>query len=59
MRLYTTIRADDDILRKHFDEVKKADIPYEMRRLMEKAIKIERKEQQIREEMELHKEQDS
>jgi hypothetical protein len=45
--LYARIRKEDDVLREHFSNVKKADHAFEVRRLLEKAILIERKEQEI------------
>lgn len=58
-RLYARIREDDDIIREHFAEVKQSDHPYEVRRLLEKAIKIERKEKEILDGIEIHVGQDS
>ncbi len=58
-RLYARIRKDDKLIREHFDEVKQSDHPYEVRRLIEKAIKIERKEKEILERAEISVEQDS
>jgi hypothetical protein len=58
-RLYARIREDDDIIREHFELVKQSDHPYEVRRLLEKAILIERKEKEILEGIEIHVGQDS
>jgi hypothetical protein len=58
-KLYARIRKDDVILREHFDSVKQSDHPYEVRRLLEKAIKIERKEKEILEGIEIQVGQDS
>lgn len=58
-RLYARIRKDDDIIREHFEEVKESDHPYEVRRLLEKAIKIERKEKEILENIKIQAGQDS
>lgn len=58
-KLYARIRKDDDIIREHFETVKQSDHPYEVRRLIEKAIIIERKEKEILEGIEIHTEQDS
>lgn len=44
-RLYARIRKSDDLLREHFKNIKDGDRAYEIRRLLEKAIKIEREEQ--------------
>lgn len=57
--LQARIRKDDTIIREHFESVKKADHPYEMRRLLEKAILMERKEKELLEEMQKQPEQDS
>lgn len=46
-RLYARIRKGDDLLREHFSTIKESDHSYEVRRLLEKAIKIERKEQEM------------
>lgn len=46
-RLYARIRKDDNIIREHFDTIKVSDHPYELRRLVEKAILIEKKEKEI------------
>lgn len=45
-RLFARIRKSDDLLREHFENIKDGDRAYEIRRLLEKAIKIEREEQQ-------------
>lgn len=58
-RLYARIRKDDDIIREHFEGIKSSDHPYEVRRLLEKAIKIERKEKEILEGIEIQVGQDS
>lgn len=47
MVLVARIRKDDDLLREYFSNIKQSDWPYEIRRLLEKAIKIERKEKEI------------
>lgn len=58
-RLYARIRKDDDIIREYFEEIKASDHPYEVRRLLEKAIKIERKEKEILEGAKIQVGQDS
>lgn len=58
-RLFARIRNDDEVIREHFEKVKDADHPYEVRRLLEKAILIERKEKEILEEAEIRSRQDS
>jgi hypothetical protein len=45
-RLFARIRRDDDLIKEHFETVKRGDRAYEIRRLLEKAIKIERKEKE-------------
>ncbi len=52
-KIQARIRDDDDIIREHFLSVKKSDHPYEVRRLLEKAILMERKEKQILEGIEI------
>ncbi|HFF1838887.1 hypothetical protein P4388_32005 [Bacillus thuringiensis] len=46
-KLVARIRKDDHILREHFDKIKSSDHPYEIRRLLEKAIKMEKEEQEL------------
>lgn len=46
-QLYARVRKDDDLLREYFSNIKKADRPYEVRRLLEKSIKLEQKQQEI------------
>jgi hypothetical protein len=58
-RLYARIRNDDHIIREHFADVKESDHPYEVRRLLEKAIKIERKEKEILDGVDIQIGQDS
>jgi hypothetical protein len=58
-KVQARIREDDTIIREHFEEVKKSDHPYEVRRLLEKAILIERKEKEILEEIQKQTGQDS
>jgi|GEM_PF-6068331 len=58
-RLYARIREDDVIIREHFANIKPSDHPYEIRRLLEKAILIERKEKEILEKVEIRIGQDS
>jgi hypothetical protein len=58
-RLYARIRNGDDVIRNHFESVKQSDHPYEVRRLLEKAILIERKEKEILGGIEIHVGQDS
>lgn len=45
--LVARIRQNDDLLREHFSEIKPNDRAYEIRRLLEKAIKIEQEDQQL------------
>ncbi len=47
--LNARIRQDDTIIREHFSQIKDGDYPYEIRRLIEKAILIERKEKEFTE----------
>jgi hypothetical protein len=58
-RLYARIRKDDIEIREHFENVKESDYAHEVRRLLEKAIRIERKEQEILEGKEIQERQDS
>lgn len=58
-RLYARIREDDVIIREHFDTIKSSDYSYELRRLLEKAIVIERKEKEILDGMNIYNGQDS
>lgn len=58
-KIQARIRDDDEILREHFSSIKKSDHPYEVRRLLEKAILIERKEKEILEEVQKQSGQDS
>lgn len=46
-RVTARLRKEDNLLREHFSKVKSSDQAYEVRRLLEKAIKMERKEQEI------------
>lgn len=46
-KLVARIRKDDHLIREHFDKIKTSDHPYEIRRLLEKAIKIEQEEQEL------------
>lgn len=46
-KLQARIRQDDEVIRDHFKKIKKSDHPYELRRLVEKAILIERKEEEL------------
>lgn len=46
-RLFARIRQSDTILKEHFEFIKKGDRAHEIRRLLEKAIVIERKEKEI------------
>lgn len=57
--LYARIREEDKLIREHFSKIKEGDYSYEIRRLLEKAIKIEQKEKKILKEMENQMEQDS
>lgn len=43
--LVARIRKNDDVLRDYFNEIKPNDRAYEIRRLLEKAIKSEKEEQ--------------
>lgn len=45
-RLVARIRKEDNVLREHFSTIKESDYPYEIRRLLEKAILIERKNEE-------------
>jgi hypothetical protein len=47
MILTARIRKDDELLREYFSKIKQSDWPYEIRRLLEKAIEIEKKEKEI------------
>jgi len=47
MKVQARLRKGDTLLREHFSKIKENDWPYEARRLMEKAIKIEREEKEI------------
>lgn len=47
--LNARIRQDDIVIREHFSKIKDSDYPYEIRRLIEKAILIERKEKEFTE----------
>lgn len=58
-RLYARIRKGDDLLRDHFSKIKESDHSYEVRRLLEKAIKIERKQKEMIEDEEIHAKHDS
>ncbi|KAF2421668.1 MULTISPECIES: hypothetical protein [Bacillus subtilis group] len=58
-RLYARIRKGDDLLREHFSQVKESDHAYEVRRLLEKAIKIERKQKEMIEDEGIHIKHDS
>ncbi|PVC75045.1 hypothetical protein C2I27_03935 [Priestia megaterium] len=58
-KLYARIRKEDTLIQEHFEAVKDSDWPYEIRRLLEKAIKIERKEQEMFEQMRRQAQQDS
>ncbi len=58
-KIQARIRDDDHILREYFSSIKKSDHPYEVRRLLEKAILIERKEKQFLEGIEIHSGQGS
>lgn len=57
-RLQARVREDDTLIREHFAGVKKSDHAHELRRLVEKAIAIERKEKELLEEAKKQKEQD-
>ncbi|MFE9081989.1 hypothetical protein [Bacillus mobilis] len=46
-KLVARIRKDDHLIREHFNKIKTSDHPYEIRRLLEKAIKIEQEEQEL------------
>ena len=46
-RVFARIRKDDTIIKEHFENIKDSDTSYEVRRLLEKAILIERKEKQV------------
>lgn len=46
-KLVARIRKDDNVIREHFDNIKPSDHPYELRRLVEKAIKIEQEEKEL------------
>lgn len=58
-RLYARIREDDTVIREHFKKVKSSDHSYEVRRLLEKAIEIERKEKEILDGIDIQIGQDS
>lgn len=58
-KVQARLRADDQIIKEHFQEVKKSDHAYEVRRLLEKAILMERKEKEILEELQKQAGQDS
>jgi hypothetical protein len=58
-KLQARIRQDDKIIREHFSNIKKSDHPYELRRLVEKAIVSEQKEKELLEEVQKQHEQDS
>lgn len=45
--LVARIRKDDHLLREYFSKIKPSDHAYEIRRLLEKAIKIEQKEKEM------------
>lgn len=45
-RLTARIRKEDELIKEHFSGIKDSDYPYEIRRLVEKAILIERKEKE-------------
>lgn len=47
-RLFARIRKGDDLLRGHFSDVKEGDRAYEIRRLLEKAIKVEQDEENLK-----------
>jgi hypothetical protein len=47
MLLVARIRKDDVVLREYFSNIKQSDWAYEIRRLLEKAIEIEKKEKEI------------
>lgn len=53
-RLYARIREEDTLIREHFSKIKQSDHAYEVRRLLEKAIKIEQKEKEILERTDIH-----
>lgn len=48
-RLTARIRRDDTLLKNHFSDIKDSDHAYEVRRLLEKAIKIEQEEKEMNE----------
>lgn len=58
-RLQARVRSEDNIIREHFSKFKKSDHAYETRRLVEKAIKIERKEKEMLERIQKQTGQDS
>lgn len=45
--LTAKIRKEDEVLARHFSQIKSGDYPYEIRRLLEKAILQEKEEQEI------------
>lgn len=49
--LFARIRQNDDLLREYFTKIKPNDRAYEIRRLLEKAIKIEQEEKRMIEEL--------
>lgn len=56
-KLFARIRKDDTLIKEHFEQVKDSDHSYEVRRLLEKAIRIERKEKEILETMDIYQSQ--
>lgn len=46
-KLIARIRKEDNLIKEHFSKVKDSDYPYEIRRLIEKAIVIEQKEKEF------------
>lgn len=58
-RLFARIRQDDIIIKEHFEMIKPSDHAYEVRRLLEKAILIERKEKEIINKLNIQTKQDS
>ncbi|WP_169794182.1 hypothetical protein [Alicyclobacillus shizuokensis] len=45
-KIHVRLREEDTLLREHFSKIKKGDHSHEARRLMEKALLIEKKEQE-------------